>query len=83
MSDSPVNTTVDKKKLIAVIVFFVALGLTVWVCFGNLWPYTKILSMMTDSQGYYYPKMVAGATFFCIYLPLFLVQFVVTKLVKK
>ena len=77
----PTNTT----DIVAnTLIFFVAIGLTIWFTFGDIWPVTMFIDIQADMMdGSYYPKLTFMVTLLSIWLPLLGIHWAIKKIRGK
>ena len=73
----------DKSMLINYLYWFVVLGITIYVSFAEVWPYSKILDWNLDENNEYYPKLVFMETLLSIALPAMVPYYIIKRLMKS
>ena len=73
----------DRYLLINYLYWFVVLGITMYVCFAEVWPYSKILDWNLDENNEYYPKLVFMETLLAIALPAMIPYYLIKLLMKS
>ena len=77
------TTQVDKATALNYVYWLVVIGIVMYVCFANVWPYTVILEWNLDSNNEYYPKMVFMETLLAIGAPAYAIMWVIKKMMKS
>jgi hypothetical protein len=82
-TNSPPAKPQSKFSPITSLVFLVALGIAIWLDFAELWPVTKLMEIQQNLFGGYYVKFTFFLTLMIVWLPLFAIEKIITKLILK
>jgi len=75
--------SIDKTTALNYLYWLVVLGITMYVCFAEAWPYSVILEWNLDSNNEYYPKLVFMETLLLIGIPAYAILWVIKKVMKS
>lgn len=83
--DTSNNKPAPKKpNVIGAILLLVAIGLTLYMTFAEVWPVTKLIEIQAGwFDGSYYPKLTFLITLLIVLLPLLVINWIVQKVMKK
>ncbi len=83
-SNTQPSSQMNKSTAIAGIVFFVAFGITIYLCFAEAWPVSKLNDIQANLfDGSYYPKLTFMLTLFAVWVPMLCIQKLIQMMVKK
>lgn len=74
------TVSMDKAGAYNAIYWLAILGLVMYVCFADVWPYTQILAWNLDDQNQYYPKLVFMETLLVIGAPAWVLHWIIKKI---
>lgn len=72
-----------KYPLLNFLYWFVVLGITMYVSFAEVWPYSQILDWNLDENNEYYPKLVFMETLLAIALPAIVPYYVIKRILNS
>jgi heme/copper-type cytochrome/quinol oxidase subunit 4 len=85
MNTSPENKpTIKKPDVLGIVIFLVAITVTIVLVFGDYWPVEKLNRIQIDIfNGSYYPKLTFIITLLVVFLPLVGIKLLIDKMKKK